>query len=73
MKTKLQKEKAIKITTTESIDWEARRYEIAKAMLTVTSERVDMYGYKINRTEATKSAIDYADALIEELKELRKK
>lgn len=45
------------------IDWEQRRYEIAKdvlAALLINLTRVD--------TSYSKVAVDYADALIEELK-----
>lgn len=51
-----------------NIDWEARRYEIAKVMLPVTSEWKDPYGHRVMVGEATIAAIAYADALIEELK-----
>lgn len=50
------------------IDWETRRYEIAKAMLPVTSEWKDIYGHRVMVGEAAIAAVAYADALIEELK-----
>lgn len=56
-----------------NVDWEARRYEIAKAMLPVTSEWKDIYGHRVMAGEAAIAAVAYADALIEELKELKKK
>lgn len=53
------------------INWEQRRYEIAKEMLPILSER----GYRNNgvfvrysRDEATNNALLYADNLIERLK-----
>lgn len=53
------------------INWEQRRYEIAKEMLPMLSER----RYRTNgvfsrhsRDEATNEALLYADALIEKLK-----
>ena len=59
------------------IDWETRRYEIAKAMLPVIylddgqAERADDsdvgFEYKSDR-HCAKEAVDFADALIEELK-----
>lgn len=61
----------------EDIDWETRRYEIAKAMLPVIylddgqAERADDsdmgFEYKSDR-HCAKEAVDFADALIEELK-----
>lgn len=51
------------------IDWEQRRYEIAKQMLSVLSERRRWDTNElISRETAASSAVKYADALIEELK-----
>lgn len=54
-----------------NINWEQKRYEIAKEMLPILSERT----YKNNGvfvrygiTEAANKAVVYADALIEKLK-----
>ena len=57
----------------KDIDWEERRYEIAKQMLTVTSDyREKVYdkttSQKICCVKAAKYAVEYADALIAELK-----
>lgn len=51
------------------INWEQRRYEIAKQMLPVLSERRrwDNNGF-IGPENSASSAVRYADALIEELK-----
>lgn len=51
-----------------NIDWESRRYEIAKEMLPITSEWENSYGGMLTRDDAVIEAIKYADALIEELK-----
>lgn len=62
------------------LDWEQRRYEIAKAMLPAiylddgNAERADKsnmgFEYKTAQNCA-KDAVDFADALIEELKKKR--
>ena len=57
----------------KDIDWEERRYEIAKQMLTVTSDyREKVYDkittHRICCAKAAKYAVGYADALIAELK-----
>lgn len=61
----------------KGIDWEQRRYEIAKDMMAVIylddgqAERADDsdlgFEYKSDR-HCAKEAVDFADALIEELK-----
>ncbi|MBO8472522.1 MAG: hypothetical protein IAB81_02700 [Bacteroidetes bacterium] len=51
----------------KEIDWEQRRYEIAKEMLPITCDRRKPYWNKI-RGEEVVAAVAYADALIEELK-----
>lgn len=57
--------------TNNNIDWELRRYEIAKFMLPVVCELRNVYGYSLTRKEAANEAVSYADALIEELKKTR--
>lgn len=52
----------------KNIDWELRRYEIAKVMLPVVSELKDVCGYNLKLKEAANKAVSYADSLIEELK-----
>ncbi|MEO4885347.1 hypothetical protein, partial [Bacteroides thetaiotaomicron] len=47
------------------IDWEQRRYEIAKSMLPVV--RSNSSGI-MSIKQVARLAVDYADALIEELK-----
>lgn len=56
----------------DSIDWEQRRYEIAKDMLPVVSVSVDSYWDRITQKEAATEVVSYADALIEELKKEKK-
>lgn len=61
------------ITDWTNIDWEERRYEIAKQMLPVTSNFTElMYDgvsqRRISREDAVQYAIKYADTLIAELK-----
>lgn len=52
----------------DSIDWEQRRYEIAKAMMAVAERHNnDPSGFS-NPTSQAQYAIECADALIEELK-----
>lgn len=55
----------------KEIDWEQRRYEIAKEMLPAVKDikRHDDNGNlrKLNRNEAAYEAVKYADALIAEL------
>lgn len=56
---------------TTSINWEQRRYEIAKEMLCVLSERSyrkDGVSVRYGIGEAANKAVIYANALIEELK-----
>lgn len=51
------------------IDWEKRRYEIAKDMLRVTAtfQKPGLL-CKVSKEEASSLAVQYADALIEKLK-----
>lgn len=52
-----------------NIDWETRRYEIAKAMLPNTAYMDgNQYGGRLSPEQAARTAVAYADALIEELK-----
>lgn len=56
------------------IDWEQRRYEIAREMLLTTSNFTELScngitQYRICIIEAVKIAVKYADYLIAELKE----
>jgi len=46
------------------IDWEQRRYEIAKALM--SSERIEDYGYNLQKK--AQSCIEIADELIKQLK-----
>lgn len=50
------------------IDWEQRRFEIAKEMLSYSAPKYwhDIYSTKAD--EAASLAVEYADALIKELK-----
>lgn len=64
---------ALELLEEKDIDWEERRYEIARQMLTVTSDyREKVYdkttSQKICCVKAAKYAVEYADALIAELK-----
>ena len=52
------------MTKQETIDWEQRRYEIAKDVLTALLSNPTIRG----EYASSKVAVDYADALIEELK-----
>lgn len=57
--------------TLENINWEKRRYEIAKEMMPILSERTyrkEGVQLRYARTNVAKEAVFYADALIEELK-----
>lgn len=56
---------------TSDIDWEQRRYEIAKEMLTVIFQETKEYsssGGISDYHDIPKLAVDYADILIAELK-----
>lgn len=57
---------------TKEIDWEQRRYELAKEVLPRLIDRIkpgpSAAAVKFSCSDAAKTAIDYADALIEELK-----
>lgn len=52
----------------KNIDWEQRRYEIAKQMLSTISERKGIYDDRITVNAAVREAIAYADTLIKKLK-----
>lgn len=57
----------------KEIDWEERRYEIAKAMLPTTSNFTELScngitQRRVSQVDAVKIAVRYADILIEELK-----
>lgn len=52
----------------KNIDWEQRRYEIAKEILAITCNFTDVYGYHITTREAVSQAVSCADALIAALK-----
>lgn len=52
-----------------NIDWEQRRYEIAKAMLPNTAYMDgNQYGGRLLPEQVARTAVAYADVLIEELK-----
>lgn len=51
-----------KENTHKEIDWEQRRYEIARTAMHAS------IGMFMNPTHAAAKAVEYADALIEELK-----
>ena len=64
---------ALELLEEKDIDWEERRYEIAKQMLTVTSNFTGLAYNGISQRricceDAVLYAIKYADALIAELK-----
>ena len=50
------------------IDWEQRRYEIARDMLAAIESNADPRMYQGTFIELSKQAIEFADALIAELK-----
>lgn len=56
----------------KEIDWEQRRYEIAKEMLQYTAIKCWHNIYRPGAEKAAVLAIDYADVLIEELKKTSK-
>ena len=57
-----------KMKDQRGIDWEQRRYEIARDMIAafMSNSCSNVYGYEIERQ--AKDAVAYADALINELK-----
>lgn len=64
---------ALELLEEKDIDWEERRYEIARQMLPVTSNFTELAcngisQRRICREDAVQYAIKYADALIAELK-----
>ena len=52
----------------KEIDWEQRRYEIAKGMLAACQSNADPNMFQMSMEEASKWAVEFADYLIEELK-----
>lgn len=50
------------------IDYEQRRYEIAKAMLAAFMSNSDKNVFAYPKKNQARDAVEYADALIEELK-----
>ncbi len=50
------------------IDWEQRRYEIAKGMLAACQSNADPNMFQMSMEEASKWAVMFADELIAELK-----
>ena len=50
------------------IDWEQRRYEIAKEVFSAFHSSPDFSVFGTDRWERAKIAVKYADALIAELK-----
>lgn len=61
----LRKNKAV-VDSIENVDWERRRYEIAKDALCAIIVRYNE-NYLEDYWESAKEAVRYADALIEEL------
>ena len=59
-------------TPKQAIDWEQRRYEIAKEMLPVIYRQgmeVQKHGQSVKRKDTAYYAVIFADTLIKELKE----
>lgn len=54
------------------IDWEQRRYEISKAMIAAFMSNSDKNVFAYPKKNQARDAVEYADALIEELKKKRK-
>ena len=52
----------------KEIDWEQRRYEIAKGMLAACQSNADPNMFQMSMEEASKWAVMFADELIAELK-----
>lgn len=50
------------------IDWEQRRYEISKAMIAAFMSNSDKNVFAYPKKNQARDAVEYADALIEELK-----
>lgn len=62
-------------TPKQEIDWEQRRYEIAKEMMTVLYRQgmeAQKHGQSVKRKDTVYYAVIFADMLIEELKEKSK-
>lgn len=56
--------------TRNRIDWEQRRYEIAKEMMPIiykVSRQILLRGGKVEYYDVPKAAVEFADILIEEL------
>ena len=59
------------IADRDNIDWEQRRYEIAKEMLPITyqeSRNILLRGGDVDTPDIIESAVKFADMLIAELK-----
>ena len=54
------------------IDWEQRRYEISKAMIAAFMSNSDKNVFAYPKKNQARDAVEYTDALIEELKKKRK-
>lgn len=55
----------------EDIDWEQRRYEIAKDLLAAFMSNSHSNVFGGSRESQAKDAVEYADALIVELKKIK--
>lgn len=53
------------------IDWEQRRYEISKAMIAAFMSNSDKNVFAYPKKNQARDAVEYADALIEELKKIK--
>lgn len=65
------KERELEFLETNNIDWEQRRYEIAKEMLPITyqeSRNILLRGGDVDTPDIIESAVKFADMLITELK-----
>lgn len=65
------KERELEFLETNNIDWEQRRYEIAKEMLPITyqeSRNILLRGGDVDTPDIIESAVKFADMLIAELK-----
>lgn len=65
------KERELEFLETNNIDWEQRRYEIAKEMLPITyqeSRNILLRGGDVDTPDIIESAVKFVDMLITELK-----
>lgn len=65
------KERELEFLETNNIDWEQRRYEIAKEMLPITyqeSRNILLRGGDVDTPDIIESTVKFADMLITELK-----